>query len=513
MPNIPKIELRPYLEMALRRKWWIVVPVFLVLIAGWLYYKNSPKIYLASTLILVESQRVPQEFVPSTVTDDLTARLGTITQQVHSRTNLEQIIQRFELYPSQEESTPGFLSKVKSRIFVITGLSQASEVQDESDGPSMQGLVQNVRNKITIDLRPRNQGFEISFKWNDPVVAARVANALASQFIDQNLRVREEMAVGTTRFLDVEVQRLQEELQTREIALENFKRQHMGSLPSQLQSNLNILIQLKEELGRVEEQAQQIMYEIQLARRLHASADQGVQPFEQESALAREIRELEESLKQMRVRYTEQHPEIQALKRRLEQLQQEQDLAMAEAPYADQTQFNRPVNRDGQMRQIELEQAQRRLSVYESRINDLRRQIRIYEQRVEETSEVELNLRNLERDYNAVNERFQTLLRRKLDAELSEQMERRQQGEQFRVVDQAIPPDRPFSPDRNRIMLLSLFIGLGMGGGLAYLRESLDSAFYSAAEVEQTLKPEVLISLPYIEKIRKGRKYQFGGKS
>lgn len=505
MLNIPKIEWQPYLDLIFRRKWWIIVPFVLIMIAGWAYYKQSPKLYSASTLILVEAQRVPQDFVPSTVTEDLAARLGTMTQQIHSRTNLEQIVRSFDLYPPQEEIIPGPLSKAKSRLLVMVGLSEASTDNDEQDAPSIQHLVQSVRNSIKIDLpRPQSavQAFSISFQWSDPVTAAMVANALASQFINQNLRVREEMAVSTTRFLDVEVQRLQEELQAREIALENFKRRNMGKLPSQLQSNLNILIQLKEELGRVEEQAQQVMYEIQLARRLHSTAEEGFEPLYEESALAREVRELEERLKEMRVRYTEQHPEIQALKRRLEQLSEDQDLGMASTPYPDQAQLNRPSNMDSRLRQVELEQTQRRLAVYESRLSELRRQIRMYEERVEQTSEVELGLRNLERDYNAVNTRFQTLLGRRLDAELSEQMERRQQGERFRVVDQAIPPDSPISPDRNRIMLFSLLLGLGMGGGLAFLREGTDPAFYSVSEVEKHLNPKMLISLPRVKEIK-----------
>ena len=508
MLQVPKFDWRPYLEMAFRRKWWIIFPLFLAVIAGWAHYKQSPKVYRASTLILVESQRVPQEFVPSTVTDDLSVRLGTITQQINSRTNLEQIVQRFDLYPPQNEASAGHIAEAKSRFLAMIGLREASADRDnQEEGPSMQHMVRNVRDKINIELRARNQAFEISFQWSDPVTASQVANALAAQFIDQNLRVREEMAIGTTRFLDIEVQRLQEELQAREIALEEFKRRNMGKLPSQLQSNLNILIQLKEELGRTEEQAQQARHEIQLARRLYASADEGFEPYREETGTAREIRLLEERLKEMRVRYTEQHPEIQMVQRRLEQLRQEQMLELTLNSGSDhELDSSRPFNsRDG-MHQVEMEQMQRRLAVYESRMVDLRRQIRMYEDRVEQTSEVELELRNLERDYNAVNDRFQGLLRRKLDAQLAEQMERRQQGERFRVVDPAVPPAGPVSPDRNRIMLLALALGLGMGGGLAYLRESLDSAFYSLAEVEEVLKPEILISLPLVKKIRKSKR-------
>ena len=159
MMQIPKIDWRPYLDMAWRRKWWIVVPLLLCVIAGGVHLYQSPRSYKASTLILVEAQRVPSQFVPSTVTDDLQSRLRTISQQVNSRTNLEDIVERFELYPSQEDMTPSLLTRVKRRILVMTGLREASAWQGQPEAPSMQRVVENVRNRIEINLRARNQAF------------------------------------------------------------------------------------------------------------------------------------------------------------------------------------------------------------------------------------------------------------------------------------------------------------------------------------------------------------------
>ena len=498
--QIPKIKLRPYLDIALRRKWWVVLPLFLSIIAGGVHFYQSPRSYKATTLILVEAQRVPRDFVPSTVPEDLQNRLQTISQQVNSRTNLEDIVERFELYPSREDLSPTFLTKIKRRLLVMTGLREASVWQEQPDAPSMQQLVQNVRNRIEINLRARNQAFEISFEWNDPQTASRVANALASQFIDQNLRLREDRAMGTTRFLDTEVRRLQQQLQEREIALENFKRDNMGSLPSQLSSNLSILNQLKDELGRTEERTEQTRQQISLLRSQAQMQSQdlfaGFDLFAFSGGINSEIDELEQVIKQMLSRYTEQHPEVRALKRRLAQLEKEQQAEEDLEPVV----AHNPVNPGQDMMQVQLDQMQMRLENYEKRMRELHSQIRIYETRVERTSEVELELRNLERDYSAVNDRFQGLLRRKLDAELAEQMERRQQGEQFRVVDPAIPPDRPFRPDRNRIMMMAVVFGLGVGCGLGYLREVLDSGLYTPDEVEQALKSEVIVSLPYVKK-------------
>lgn len=505
--QVPKIEWRPYLDMSLRRKWWIILPFFMVLVSGGLYFHLSPKTYTASTLILVEAQRVPREFVPSTVTVDLQSRLQTISQQVHSRTNLEEIIERFELYPPHNETAPDSIAGLKRKILTTAGIRRASGYHQDQESPSMQQLVQNVRNRIGINLRGRNQAFEISFEWWDAETAAQVANALASQFIDRNLKVREEMAMGTTSFLDAEVQRLQQQLQEREIALENFKKENMGSLPSQLSSNLSILEQLKEEKGRVEERAEQARHQLTLmekesliqARNQLAGSDLLLaEPNPRHS----EIDQLKQVLSEMSSRYTQQHPEIQRLNRRLARLEYEKQQEKVHEPVV----VHDPEIFEPNMTRVQQEQMQGRIVTYERRKRTLDSQIRAYEQRIEQTSGVELELMNLERDYNAVNDRFQGLLRRKLDAELAEQMERRQQGEQFRVVDPAIAPDRPSSPNGKRIAFLTLILGLGVGGSLAYLRESMDPAFYTASEVEQALHPNMLISLPLVKKDKKSRK-------
>jgi polysaccharide chain length determinant protein (PEP-CTERM system associated) len=506
MIQISKFDWRPWLDMFFRRKWWVLIPFVLTLAGGVVFIEWTPKVYKASTMILVESQRVPTEYVPSPVPDDLQQRLQTISQQVRSRTNLENIIERHELFPGPEDVSLGILSRVKREVLSRLNLLEASVHQIDEERPSMQQLVNDVRSRIDVSLRANNQAFEISFQWSDPHVAARVANALASQFIDQNLKVREQMAIGTSRFLDAEVQRLQSELRKREVALEDFKHRNMGSLPSQLQSNLNILSQLKEELSRTEDQIIMIRQEIQFLDRyalLQAQALPAGAQFTETGARNREaeLASLQNRLQELLGRYTEQHPDVQALQRRIEQAQKEAEQEQP-ALSADES----PPVSPREVMDPNIEQLQIRLARNERRVLELNSQISAYQQRVEQTTEVELELTNLERDYNAVNDRFQILFRRKLDAELAEQMEKSQQGEQFRVIDPAISPDRPFKPDIGRVILLTLALGLGMGGGMAFLRESIDPAFYNAEEVEHFLKPELLISLPLVRELKKSGK-------
>jgi uncharacterized protein involved in exopolysaccharide biosynthesis len=229
------------MNLAVRRKWWIIVPVLLSILAGAVYIKITPKSYKANTLILVQAQKIPTSYVRPTVTESLRSRLHTITQRVYSRTNLEKIIEQFDLYANNKGKNP------------------TAE------------MVENLRRKINVNLQGRGAGraFQISFVWHDPKTVAGVTNAIASQFIEQNLKVREDMAMGTTTFLENETEKMRHEIETREKNLEIFKSEHMGMLPDQLQSNLNILSQLKQELNNLEvrmqtERKQSVMLQKQM---------------------------------------------------------------------------------------------------------------------------------------------------------------------------------------------------------------------------------------------------------
>jgi len=505
MLNIPKIDFQPYFEVAWRRKWWIVLPLILVLIGAAGYVFTSSKMYRASTLILVEAQRVPQSYVQSTITESLQARLHTISQQVHSRTNLESIIRDFRLFAdkNQEGQDRSFLGKIKERVL---SLMQPQDAQSSAsdEGPSMIQKVNSVREKINVNLRGQNKAFEISFEWKDPELAAEVANALASQFIEQNLRVREEMAIGTTRFLDSEVDRIRKELIERENALEQFKKQNMGKLPDQLQSNLNILSQKREELDNLEkrvamEQQQAMMLKNQMSMNQNQfSMDSEPMLFEEDLG-GGEVAQLEERLDALKTRYTEKHPDVQALKRRIEKLKQQgQSDNATEGPAEEEMAL--PEFSPQDMLKPQLEQIQARIAQYEKQIGQVKAEIEKYQQRVEQTSEVELKLKNLQRDYETVNDRYQALLSKKLNAQMAEELEKRQKGEQFRVIDPAVAPEKPFKPDIQKIMLMAAVLGFGLGGGLAYVRESLDPAFYSAEEIESYLGTKVLVSLPKVDK-------------
>lgn len=482
---IPNINIEYYMNLAVRRKWWIIVSVLLSILAGAVYIKITPKSYHANTLILVQAQKVPTSYVKSTVTESLRNRLHTITQQVYSRTNLEKIIEQFDLYANNKGKKP------------------TAE------------MVENLRRKINVNLKGRGAGraFQISFVWHDPKTVAGVTNAIASQFIEQNLKVREDMAMGTTTFLKNETDKIRHEIEAREKNLEIFKKEHMGMLPNQLQSNLNILSQLKRELNDLEtriqaenERAVMLQSQAQMLQMAQMQSSDLIEiaPDEAGGMQSKDITYLESQLRQLRLRYTEKHPDVVALRRRISLIQQDltdntngNKASPSESVEDFPSQFDNPLAYQKDQIKFQLDETNRNIKSFQKRIREIKKEIQAYNNRIERIPGVELELTKLTRDYSTMQSRYQSLLQKKNAARMSEELERRQKGEQFKVLDSAIIPGKPVKPDVKRVMLIALMAGLGIGCGLAYLREITDGSFYSLEDMEAFLEAKALVSIPF----------------
>lgn len=229
------------IEPFIRRKWVIILSFLLVFPLSVVYALMLPKSYRSTTLILVEQQKVSERYVTPTDVTPIAQRLSTITQQIMSRTNLESIIRDFNLNAPKE---PGIKGKILNKI----GLSNSS-------GPVMESLVEGMKENVDVNVHGRRRGggdaFSISFIGKDPEVTMQITNALATMFINENLKIREQYAEGTTDFILGELEKAKRELESQEKALSDFKTKHMGSLPEQLNANLRTLDRLQLELQSV----------------------------------------------------------------------------------------------------------------------------------------------------------------------------------------------------------------------------------------------------------------------
>jgi polysaccharide chain length determinant protein (PEP-CTERM system associated) len=470
MEQTNQLNITPELIFSLikRRAWFILLPFFVAMIGGIFYIKTTPRIYEAKTTILVEGQRVPENYVQPIVPDGTSELINTISQQILSRTNLEKVIRKFSLFSDSD-----------------------------AEGMFMEDKVGALREAINVDVitadrrRKKAEAFEISFKGRDPEKIVRVLNGLASSFIEENVRVREGQATGTSKFLEAELESSRTRLEELEESIKNYRRVNMGQLPDQLDTNLRILERLQNNLS----DRQQNLREAKIRLAELSSQARNRQPsvvvigggkdFKDGSAT---IDELISELKTLQSRYTEKHPDIIRLKKQIAEMESGLESKTAPVknriPYEIRTQIA-AVKREIQVTQVE--------------ITSLQGQIDTYEQRIENIPKKEQELLTLKRDYENIQKSYDSLLNRKLEADIAVNMERKQKGEQFKIIDPARLPKRPVEPNIPRIFLLVVAVGLGAGGGLAFLREYMDSSFKKADELENAFSIPVLATIPVIE--------------
>jgi protein tyrosine kinase modulator len=465
-------DLTKYLDMASRRKWWIIIPFLLAVLGGFTFILITPPIYESETLILIQAQKVPEDFVRSIVSSDISTRLKTIKQQVTSRTNLETIIQEYQLYE-------------KSGI--------ALDIDKK---------VQLTRKKIKIDAssdgKMRNEtitAFRISFQYKDAKKAMEVTNTLASNFISENLKVREAQALGTSDFLADELESVKRRLIKKEEHLKLYREKFMGGLPEQLDTNLRILERLQAQQDQVNSNLRDaanrklsIQKTIEDARKVWAN--RGSPPPEQGEE-ARDLVSLKNQLASLEAKYTQKHPDVIRLKKTIDKLEAEEPRKVSDSKEDKTTTSFVDITVTRQLRDINLE-----IESLKSESNKLKSQIKWYQTKVEETPKREQELLSLQRDYNNLQGLHNSLLNRKLEAEIAVSMEKKQKGEQFRVIDPAKIPMRPIKPDVRKIILMTLALGLGLGGGLAFVVETMDTSFKSPDEAEKEFDIPILISIP-----------------
>jgi polysaccharide chain length determinant protein (PEP-CTERM system associated) len=481
------LNLTQYLDMALRRKWWITIPFLLTLLVGIAYALLVPRVYEAETLILVQPQKVPQDFVRTIVSSDVEDRLRTITQQVTSRTNLERIIKEFELYDKPPES---------------------DLLLDEK--------VELLREKVRIDVARGGRGgnaFTISFQSKDPRKAMQVTNGLASNFISENLKIRESQALGTSAFLSDELETVRKRLVEKEEQLKEYRQRYMGGMPEHLPTNLRMLERLQGMLDQKNKSLidaenrklilQEQMSATRVGSRISAEGDVGsrvgggpaLDPAEVSSG---ELAELKKQLTLLETRYTDNHPDIRRLRKMISELEGAE--TGSEAGHAGPaSEPAKPISTIPEGKETpgsQLAEIQTEIKSLKYEIGKVQEKIASYQQKVEDTPKREQELLSMQRDYENLRELYNSLLNRKLEADIAVSMEKKQKGEQFRVIDPAKIPDRPIKPNLKKIIIMVLFLGLAMGGGLAYLKEMMDTSYTTPEEVEGDLRVPVLLSMP-----------------
>lgn len=477
--------------MLLRRK-WLALAIFLACVTGaGVLCVVLPASYRSSTLILVEGQKIPENYVQAVIGPTIEERLNSLQQQVMSRTVLTKMIEEFGLYPEMIRAS------------------------------GMDVAVEKVRKDIKVETMgahsPRGSGidsFSISFAHENPMVSMNVTAKLASQFIEENLKVREQFVAGASEFLEQELALAKERLEAQEKTISRYKTQHMGELPEQVQANISTLDRLQLQHSTTVEAIQKstdrltlmdkMVKEYESPQLVTSPAAGGSGRVVVVDPLVTRLNELEKNLTTLSAEYKDTYPDIVNLKQEIQrvkvQLKEKQETSAEKEEEPKETPVLAKVARPGDLYLRELmkqrDEAKLEIASLKERLARTRTEMSAYEKRVERAPTREQELEILVRDYNNLKENYRTLLDKKLNARLAENLEKRQKGEQFRIVDPANLPTKPETPDRLKIMLIGLLLGCGLSVGSVIGLEQLRPVFRRPEDVESLLRLRLIASIP-----------------
>jgi polysaccharide chain length determinant protein (PEP-CTERM system associated) len=448
-----------------RRRKWIGIVVSIAVFAGAVAAVLSlPNLYRASATVLVERPRISEAFVRQSVTAELETRIQTIHREIMSRTRLSEVISRLDLYAEQRGIVP--------MDALVERLRREAQL-------GLQGVEQSTGRTETI-------AFTLSFSGRDPEMVARVANTLAAFYIEGNSQNRERQATETAEFLQAQLaqvkrERDQHEQRANTVKLERATEQHQVEVSLTALERLNTQLRLNNESQlRALERRERI--ELQLA-----AAESAPPPADSTAA---QLAKLKEQLAELRQHYSDRYPEVTRVRAQIAALESEvgssgtngHTTTMA-AP-ATELAKQALANVDHQLRALKDEEA------------TLRSQVAMYEARVDNAPKRQQELDQPSRDFEAVNERYQALVKRAEDARLAENLERGKNTEQFRILDPAIPPLYAAAPNRMWLLMMGMVAAIALGIAAMITIEKFDTSFHSADEVQ------AFTNLPMLARIR-----------
>lgn len=492
MKNLQNLQVEDYIGILKRRLLWILVPGLLAWIATFLYVRRLPSIYISETVILVEPPKVPSEYVRPTSVGTVQSRLSTISQQIMSRTRLEKIILDNNLYVEKLKTTP------------------------------MEVLVETMRNDLDLIVN-KTDAFTLAYSALDPLVAQKVTSEVASLYIEENLKSRSEQTEGVTQFIESQLQETETKLKELEDRTSGFKMRNLGALPEQQNANLAALSRLQLQLQSSADAVNRLEEKKAYMRRMstefatltrfrmpvQASRTNAADGTPESPAGSTPYVELEKKKAQRETllgRWTSDHPDVRKLEKEIAALEKqaashrgkEDSPVSMPAQSQEQDLDSDQVLARAEM-QAELDALDKQIQQATQEQERIKREMSLYQVRIDSVPRIEQMLKEISRDYEITRKHYQDLLAKKNDAQMATSLEKRQKGEQFRILDPASLPEQPSAPDRLKLNLAGLVLGLAFGIGLSLVLELTDESVRSEHEVTVLTQLPVLVSIPLIE--------------
>ena len=488
-----ELTMDDYLAMLRRRLKVILIPALLAPLAGFLVSYAFPPKYTSQSLVLVEGQRVPDNYVKPVITSDFTQRIATLQQQVLSVNRLRPMLERLGISKPEEQSQ--LIGDIQNNMTVqpvITAISSAAATAGIA--------AKKTRPSANVEPLP---GFYVAYTDSNPNRAEQICNEMTSLILEENLRTRAAVAQGTTDFLSRQLEDAKRDLDQQDAKLAVFKRQYIGQLPGDTENNIHILTSLNSQLDATTQtvsraQQDKAYTESMLAQQLAAwkSSQSSTNP----QTLQQQLDALQSQLLQLQARYTDDHPDVIKVKADIAEVQKKLNQVNAAAANATDTSDKNSAAEPPEIRQLRL-QVHQYQGVIEQATADQKRlqsQINLYQSRTAMSPGIEEQYKLITRDYDNAQSFYRDLLAKKSSSELATSMENQQEGEQMRILNPAALPDSPSFPNRPLFAGGGLGAGLALGLVLAIWLELRDKSIRTEKDAAAAMDLPLLVSVPWV---------------
>ena len=488
-----ELTMDDYAGMFRRRFWLILTSAVVFLGVGFGVTYIIPPQFVSQTLVLIEQQKVPENYVKPVVSEDLGQRLASMKEQILSRSRVQPIIERFNLFAGSNNTMDDRVDLTRKAISVTPIRS------DQSRGTG--GM----------------PGFFISFKAQDARTAQQVCGEITSLFVSENLSSREQSAEGTTDFLKQQLADSKRSLDDQDAKLADFQRKYIGKLPEQTASNASTLQALTTQLDAATQSLNRTQQAVTFLEAMIAQQTHDLQQSEPATGVSvderrKELKTLIAQKQELQAQYTPDHPDVVALSRKIADLQAEIARVPAE-PASGATPVKGPETPQLQQLKAQLGAAQRSMADAKKEQGRIEQQVGLYESRIESSPMVEEEYKQITRDHETALEFYNTLLKKMNESSMATALEHRQQGEQFRVMDAPNLPDEPVFPKRIVFTGGGLAAGLFLGLLLAALLEYRDTSLRSENDIWVFTKLPTLAIISHIDGLPKPMKLRNQPKS
>jgi polysaccharide biosynthesis transport protein len=468
----------------MRQKWVIIVITLAVAASTAVAMHFVPNIYRATTVILVDPRKVPDNYVTSTTTTTVVDRMATLREQILSATRLGSVIDELDLYRDMKKRT--------SHDEIIDHMRKDIEISVVSGTNSSRDLA----------------AFSVSYSSLDPVQAARVTNRLASLFIEENIKSREQQVMGTADFIDKELDDSRKDLVAKEKAIAQLKTIHSSELPESqtvhVQALTSLQLELRGQMDELNRAQQQKLY-------LQSLLSQGTPVVDLDRSAPPDLTNLQSQLSDaqielddLRKQYGPAYPDVVKKTQDVEDL--ERQIKELRESSAGQRKGKAPQKIQNPVVESQISALDQQIHKNLERQAEIKKEMGFRQAKLAGIPVVEQQMSSVTRDFEVARDHYRMLLEKKFGADMASDLESRQKGERFLILDPAQIPTKPAQPNRLIIDVLALAVGFGLGLATAFLREIIDPSVKTEQEITEILSTPIMAYIPWLATMASGRR-------